>query len=65
MANWIAGAVPASHKGMLHRALHVPEGEKIPAAKLEAARHSKNAHVRHMASFAHNIRHLLHSRKRK
>ncbi len=35
--NWIAGAV--KNKGGLHRALHVPEGEKIPAAKIEAASH--------------------------
>ena len=40
------------HKGGLHRALHVPEGEKIPAAKLAAARHSANQHVQHMANFA-------------
>ena len=40
-------------KGGLHRALGVPEGEKIPAAKLSAARNSKSEHVRHMANFAH------------
>ena len=33
--NWIAGAT--SNKGALHRALGVPEGEKIPSKKLEAA----------------------------
>lgn len=65
MANWIAGAVPASHRGMLHRALGVPQGERIPAAKLEAARHSKNPHMRHMANFAHNIRTMLQRRKGK
>lgn len=43
------------HKGGLHRALHVPEGEKIPAAKLAAARHSTNPHVQHMANFAHTM----------
>lgn len=42
-------------KGGLHRALGVPEGEKIPAAKLSAARNSKNAHVQHMANFAHTM----------
>jgi hypothetical protein len=42
-------------KGGLHRALHVPEGEKIPAAKLAAAKNSKNAHVQHMANFAHTM----------
>jgi len=39
-------------KGGLHRALHVPESEPIPAAKLEAATHSSNPHVVHMANFA-------------
>ena len=33
--NWIAGAT--SNKGALHRALGVPEGEKIPSKKLDAA----------------------------
>jgi hypothetical protein len=32
---WIKGAV--KHPGALHEALHVPEDEKIPAAKLRAA----------------------------
>jgi hypothetical protein len=39
-------------KGGLHRALGVPEDEKIPAEKLSAAQNSKSEHVRHMASFA-------------
>lgn len=30
--NWIKGAI--KHPGALHRELHVPEGQKIPAAKL-------------------------------
>jgi hypothetical protein len=42
-------------KGGLHRALHIPEDEKIPADRLEAARNSKNAHVAHMANFAHTM----------
>lgn len=42
-------------KGGLHRALHVPEGEKIPAKKLAAARNSKNEHIRKMAEFAHTM----------
>lgn len=40
------------NKGGLHRALGVPEGESIPQDKLEAAKHSSNAHVAHMAHFA-------------
>jgi hypothetical protein len=40
------------NKGGLHRALGVKEGEPIPASKLEAAKHSSNEHVMHMANFA-------------
>jgi hypothetical protein len=32
---WIAGAT--KHKGALHRALGVPQGEKIPPAKIAKA----------------------------
>lgn len=38
--------------GGLHRALNVPEDKPIPQSKLEAAKHSKNEHVAHMANFA-------------
>lgn len=48
-------AIHGLRKGRLHRALHVPEGEKIPAAKLEAARHSSNSAIAHMANFAHTL----------
>jgi hypothetical protein len=33
--NWIAGAI--KHPGALHKELHVPQGEKIPAKKLDKA----------------------------
>ena len=33
--NWIAGAI--KRPGQLHRDLGVPQGQKIPAAKLNAA----------------------------
>ena len=33
--HWIAEAT--SNKGGLHRSLHVPQGQKIPAAKIAAA----------------------------
>ena len=33
---------PGGEKGKLHREMGIPEGEKIPAAKLEAATHSSN-----------------------
>ncbi len=32
---WIQGAI--KHPGALHRQMGVPQGEKIPASKLEAA----------------------------
>lgn len=38
--------------GGLHRALHIPEDKPIPQERLEAAKHSKNPHVAHMAHFA-------------
>lgn len=40
------------HPGALHRELHVPEGEKIPKAKVEAAAHSSNPVLAHRARFA-------------
>jgi hypothetical protein len=43
-------------KGGLHRALDVPEGKKIPVAKLAAARNSKDPHMRKMANFATNAK---------
>ena len=54
--DWIAGAI--KHPGALHRALHVPEGEKIPAKKMAGARHSDNPRVRRMASFAKTLKKL-------
>jgi hypothetical protein len=38
--------------GGLHRALKVPEGEPIPAKKMEEALYSENPHIRNMANFA-------------
>jgi hypothetical protein len=35
MANWIAGAI--RHPGALHRQLGVPQGQSIPAGKLQHA----------------------------
>lgn len=46
--------IEASHKGWLHRALGIPQGQKIPKHKLEIAQSSSNAHVRAMAVFAAN-----------
>ena len=54
---WIQKTGVAKHKGDLHKALHVPQGEKIPKGKIEKASHSKDAHLRHMAQFAKNVAH--------
>lgn len=50
---WIAGAT--KNKGALHRALKVPEGEKIPAAKLAKAADSKNPVMRKRAALAKTL----------
>ncbi len=42
-------------RGGLHRALGVPEDENIPKEKVEAAAHSSNEHVAHMARFAKTL----------
>jgi len=47
-------------KGGLHRALHIPEDETIPADRLAAARNSKNEHVRKMAEFSHTMSKFKH-----
>jgi len=47
-------------KGGLHRALHIPEGEAIPAERLEKAKNSKNSHVQHMANFAATMKGFKH-----
>lgn len=57
-AKWIQKAVPASHKGLLHRKLGVPEGEKIPESKIEAAANSSSPTLRREANFAKNVKGL-------
>lgn len=54
---WIKKAV-GNNKGALHRALHVPEGEKIPAKKLAKAEHSKNPTMRRRANLAKTLKGL-------
>jgi hypothetical protein len=52
--NWIKSAI--KHPGSLHKALHVPKGEKIPAKKLEKAEHSKNPHIARKARLAETLK---------
>ena len=54
--NWIKGAI--KHPGALHRALHVPEGEKIPAKKMAKAAKSSNPRMKKMVGLAHTLKHL-------
>lgn len=49
--------IKPSHKGLLHKKLGVPQGEKIPQAKIEKARHSKSPALRKEAVFAENFGH--------
>lgn len=54
--------IKPSHKGMLHKMLGIPEGQKIPQNKLEAAAHSKNPTERKRAQFALNAEHFNHKK---
>lgn len=56
--NWISGAT--KNKGTLHRALGVPQGEKIPEKKLEKATHSKNPTMRRRAALAKTLKGFNH-----
>ena len=56
--DWIKGAI--KHPGALHRALHVPEGQKIPAAKMAKAAKSSNPHMKKMVSLAHTLKGMHH-----
>lgn len=53
--------IKKSHEGRLHRALGVPEGQPIPAAKLQAAKNSPSAAVRKEATFAINAKGFNHA----
>lgn len=63
MANWIAGAT--QNKGALHRELGVPQGKKIPAAKLSAAANSSNPTERKRAQLAMTLKRIGAQRARK
>lgn len=52
--NWIAGAM--KDKGALHRSLGVPEGKKIPEAKLEKAEDSDNPKLAKRARLAETLK---------
>lgn len=55
---WIQGAI--KHPGALHKQLHVPAGEKIPAKKLEKAARSENPTLARRARLAKTLKKLHH-----
>ena len=57
-AKWIQGA--HIKKGALHRQLGVPEGQKIPAAKLAKASHSDNPTLARRANLAKTLGKMHH-----
>lgn len=50
------------HKGALHKALKVPEGEKIPASKMKKGAHSKSAKVRREVASAKGLKAMHHKK---
>ena len=58
VGNFIQGAI--KHPGALHSELGVPQGQKIPAAKLNAAAHSSNPTERKRANLAKTLKKLNH-----
>lgn len=55
---WVQGAI--KHPGALHKELHVPEGKKIPAKKLNKAAHSSNPTLRKRAVLAKTLKSFHH-----
>lgn len=56
--NWIQKALPSSSKGKLHKNLGIPQGKKIPAKKLDKAKHSKSPSIRREANLAATLKKL-------
>ena len=59
-SKWIQGAI--KHPGALHKSLHVPAGEKIPAKKLAKAAHSDNPKLAKRARLAETLKHMHHAK---
>lgn len=57
---WIKSAI--KHPGALRSALHVKEGEKIPASKLKKAEHSKNPKTKKRAILAETLSKMHHKK---
>ena len=52
--------IKPSHKGLLHKNTGTPAGQKIPAAKVAAAKNSPDPAVRKRAVFAANAKKWRH-----
>lgn len=59
---WIAGAT--KNKGALHKKLGVPEGKKIPEAKLDKAAKSKNPTLKKEAVLAKTLKKMPKRKKK-
>jgi len=55
---WIQGAI--KHPGALHKALGVPQGQKIPLKKLKKAEHSSNPKIARQAHLAATLKSFHH-----
>lgn len=53
---WIKKALPKTSKGKLHKALGVPEGEKIPEKKLAKGAKSKSPKIRKEVALAKTLK---------
>lgn len=58
---WIKAAT--QNKGGLHRSLGIPEGEKIPKARIEAATHSDNPKTAAQARLAETLEGMHHKKR--
>lgn len=57
-SKWIQSAI--KHPGSLHKELHIPEGEKIPAKTLSKAAKSSNPKLRKRAVLAETLKGFHH-----
>ena len=54
-------SIHIKHPGLLHSKLHIPQGQKIPASRLQSAAHSSSPALRKEADFAINAKHFNHA----
>lgn len=61
--DWIADAI--KNPGALHKKLNVPQGQSIPADKLEKASQSDNPTTKRQANLAKTLKKINRKRKKK